>query len=71
MITRSIMVMATVMAILTGTVAMAEPIVTESTTNSTVNSNSTSETTVNSPPPSAIYEAIYSSNSDICTVSVA
>jgi len=71
MITRSIMVMATVMAILTGTVAMAEPIVTESTTNSTVNSNSTSETTVNSPPPSAISPSINSSNSDLCTVGVA
>lgn len=71
MITRSIMVMATVMAILTGTVAIAEPIVTESTTTSTVNSNTTSETTVNSPPPSAISPSINSSNSDLCTVGVA
>lgn len=71
MITKSIMVMATVMAILTGTVAIADPIVTESTTNSTVNSNTTSDTTVNSPPPSAISPSINSSNSDLCTVGVA
>lgn len=71
MIRRSIMVMATVMAIMTGTGAMAEPIVTESTTTSTVNSNTTSETTVNSPPPSAISPSINNSNSDLCTVGVA
>lgn len=71
MIRRSIMVIATVMGLLTGTGAIAEPIVTESTTNSTVNSNSTSETTVNSPPPSAISPSINNSNSDLCTVGVA
>lgn len=52
------------------TIAEAEPIVTESTTESTINSNSTSETTVNSPPPSAIAPSINSANSDLCTVGV-
>lgn len=50
---------------------MAEPIVTESTSNSTVNSNTKAETTVKSPPPSAISPSLGSgSNSDLCTVGV-
>ena len=50
---------------------MAEPIVTESTSNSNVTTNGTQTTTVKSPPPSAISPSINSSNSDLCTVGVA
>lgn len=51
-------------------VALADPIVTESTSNSTVTTNGKSETTVKSPPSSAISPSINSSNSDLCTVGV-
>lgn len=51
-------------------VAVAEPIVTESTTDSTVTTNSNSTTTVNSPPPSAISPSINTSNSDLCTTGI-
>lgn len=59
-----------IMVMLFSSVAVAEPIVTDSTTNSTVTTDSTSETTVNSPPPSAISPNINTSNSDLCTVGV-
>jgi hypothetical protein len=48
--------------------AMAQAIVTESTSNSTT--RSTTETTVNSPPPSAIAPSINSMNNDLCAVGV-
>ena len=48
--------------------AMAQAIVTESTSNS--NTRSTTETTVNSPPPSAIAPGINSMNNDLCAVGV-
>jgi hypothetical protein len=52
--------------------AIAEPIVTESTSNSTITTNGSMETTVNSPPPSAISPQFSTgSNSDLCTVGVA
>lgn len=51
-------------------VALADPIVTESTSNSTVTTNGKSETTVKSPPPSAISPSISVNNSDLCTVGV-
>ena len=50
--------------------ALADPIVTDSTSNSNVTSNGTSTTTVKSPPPSAISPGINASNSDLCTVGV-
>jgi hypothetical protein len=50
--------------------AVAQTIITESTSNSTTRSDSRSETTVNSPPPSAIAPGINSMNSDLCTVGV-
>ena len=53
-------------------IAMAEPIVTESTTNSTITSNGKTETTLKSPPPSAISPQFSAgSNSDLCTIGVA
>jgi len=52
------------------TLAHAQPIVTESTSNSTVTSNDKNETTVKSPPPSAISPGINASNTDLCTVGV-
>ena len=50
--------------------ALANPIVTESTSNSTVKTDSDTSTTVKSPPPSAISPSISGSNSDLCTVGV-
>ena len=67
MLTRMFLIM---MLVMFSSVSLAEPIVTESTTDSTVNSNSNSTTTVNSPPPSAIAPSINTSNSDLCTVGV-
>ena len=52
------------------TSALADPIVTESTSNSTVTTTGNSKTTVKSPPPSAISPSINSSNSDLCTVGI-
>ena len=48
--------------------AMAQPIVTDSTSNSTSYSKSESTTTVHSPPPSAISPAVTTINSDVCAV---
>ena len=48
--------------------AMAQAIVTDSTSNSTT--RSTTETTVNSPPPSAIAPSVNSMNNDLCAVGV-
>lgn len=63
---------AIVCAIMYTTIATAEPIVTESTTNSTVTTNGQMETTINQPPPSAISPQFSGgSNSDLCTVGVA
>jgi hypothetical protein len=53
-------------------VANAETIVTESTTNSKIITEGNMETTVKSPPPSAISPQFSSgSNSDLCTIGVA
>jgi hypothetical protein len=46
--------------------AMAQAIVTESTSNSTTNSKS--ETTVKSPPPTAVAPAVTSINNDVCAI---
>jgi hypothetical protein len=46
--------------------AMAQPIVTDSTSRSTT--NSTSETTVKSPPPTAVAPAVTTINNDVCAV---
>ena len=48
--------------------AMADPIVTDSTSRSTTDSTSTSTTTVKSPPPTAVAPAITVINSDVCAV---
>ena len=50
--------------------AVAEPIVTESTSNSNVTTNGTNDTTVKSPPPSAISPSINGNNADLCTIGV-
>ena len=47
---------------------LADPIVTQST--SDVTTKGTTTTTVKSPPPSAISPSINSSNSDLCTVGI-
>ena len=52
--------------------AMGEPIVTESTTNSTITSSGSTTTTLKSPPPSAISPQFSAgNNSDLCTIGVA
>lgn len=63
---------AVIAIVMTTSLAFAEPIVTESTTNSTVTTNGQMETTVKSPPPSAISPQLgANSNSDLCTIGVA
>lgn len=49
--------------------AVAQPIVTDSTSNSTT--NSTSETTVKSPPPTAVAPSVNSMNNDLCAIGIA
>ena len=46
--------------------AMAEPIVTDSTSRSTTDSTSNSTTTIKSPPPTAVAPAITTINNDVC-----
>jgi len=48
---------------------VAQPIVTDSTSNSTT--NSTSETTVKSPPPTAVAPTVNSMNNDLCAIGIA
>ena len=48
--------------------AMAEPIVTDSTSRSTTDSTSNSTTTIKSPPPTAVAPAITTINNDVCAV---
>ena len=59
-------VTATALFVMTSTLAMAQPIVTDSTNRSTT--TSTSETTVKSPPPTAVAPAITTINNDVCAV---
>ena len=59
-----------VVYLLYASIAKAETIVTDSTTDSEVRSKIDSTTTVKSPPPSAISPSINFSNSDLCTVGV-
>lgn len=57
-----------VLFVMTTSYAMAEPIVTDSTSRSTTDSTSNSTTTVKSPPPTAVAPAITIINSDVCAV---
>lgn len=50
--------------------AIAQPIVTDSTTRSTTDSTSNSTTTIKSPPPTAVAPNITSINNDLCAVGV-
>lgn len=59
---------AAVLFVMTTLNAIAEPIVTDSTSRSTTDSTSTSTTTVKSPPPTAVAPAITVINSDVCAV---
>jgi len=59
------------LALLLPVLAIAEPIVTDSTTKSTVHTTGEVTTTLKSPPPSAISPSLGGSNSDSCTVGVA
>jgi hypothetical protein len=57
-----------VLFVMTTSLAIAEPIVTDSTSRSTTDSTSNSTTTVKSPPPTAVAPAITVINSDVCAV---
>jgi len=59
------------LTVLLPVMAMAEPIVTDSTTKSTVHTTGSVTTTLKSPPPSAISPSLGGNNSDSCTVGVA
>lgn len=50
-------------------IAVAETITTDSTSNSTTNSKS--ETTVKSPPPTAVAPSVNSMNNDLCAIGIA
>ena len=56
--------------LMSSTIAYADPIVTDRTSNSTVTTKGTTTTTVKSAPPSAISPSINSNNSDLCTIGV-
>ena len=60
--------LAAVLFVMTTFSAMAEPIVTDSTSRSTSDTTSTSTTTVKTPPPTAVAPAITVINSDVCAV---
>lgn len=57
-----------VLFVMTTKLAMAEPIVTDSTSRSTTDSTSNSTTTIKSPPPTAVAPAITNINNDVCAV---
>jgi hypothetical protein len=57
-----------VLFVMTTNLAMAQAIVTDSTSRSTNDSTSTSTTTVKSPPPTAVAPAITTINNDVCAV---
>lgn len=57
-----------VLFVMTTSITMADPIVTDSTSRSTTDSTSNSTTTVKSPPPTAVAPAITVINSDVCAV---
>lgn len=59
---------AAVLFVMTTSISIAEPIVTDSTSRSTTDSTSNSTTTVKSPPPTAVAPAITVINSDVCAV---
>lgn len=57
---------AAVLFVMTISTAIAEPIVTDSTSRSTTDSTSNSTTTIKSPPPTAVAPAITTINNDVC-----
>lgn len=59
-----------VLFIMTSSITLAQPIVTDSTSRSTTDSTSNSTTTVKSPPPTAVAPAITIINSDVCAVAM-
>jgi hypothetical protein len=59
-----------VLFIMTSSLTLADPIVTDSTSRSSVDSTSNSTTTIKSPPPTAVAPAITSINNDLCAVGV-
>lgn len=57
-----------VLFVMTTSITMADPIVTDSTSRSTTDSTSNSTTTIKSPPPTAVAPAITTINNDVCAV---
>lgn len=60
-------IVTTVLFVMT-TSAIAQPIVTDSTSRSTTDSTSNSTTTIKSPPPTAVAPAVTTINNDVCAV---
>jgi hypothetical protein len=63
-------ILVAIIMVTAGSVTLADPIVTDSTSRSTTDSTSNSTTTVKSPPPTAVAPAITSINNDLCAVGV-
>jgi hypothetical protein len=59
-----------VLFVMTTSITVAQPIVTDSTSRSTTDSTSNSTTTVKSPPPTAVAPAVTIINSDVCAVAM-
>lgn len=59
-----------VLFVMTSSITLAQPIVTDSTSRSTTDSTSNSTTTVKSPPPTAVAPAVTIINSDVCAVAM-
>jgi hypothetical protein len=57
---------AAVLFVMTSSLAIAEPIVTDSTSRSVSETTSNSTTTIKSPPPTAVAPAITTINNDVC-----
>jgi hypothetical protein len=57
---------AAVLFVMTTSTAIAEPIVTDSTSRSYSDTNSSNTTTIKSPPPTAVAPAITTINNDVC-----
>ena len=57
-----------VLFVMTTSYAIAQPIVTDSTSRSTSETTSNSTTTVKSPPPTAVAPSVTSINNDVCAV---
>lgn len=63
-------IVSTILFVMTTSISLAQPIVTDSTSRSATDSNSNSTTRVISPPPTAVAPSITSINNDLCAIGV-